>query len=69
MRDQAVAAAAVERARAWLAANALILDTETTGLDGDAEVDELAVIDCAGTVLLGVLEISKRPCHSSAMTL
>lgn len=30
--------------------NALILDTETTGLDG--EVVELAVIDSAGTVLL-----------------
>jgi DNA polymerase-3 subunit epsilon len=35
--------------------NALILDTETTGLDGDAEVVELAVIDCAGSVPLDIL--------------
>lgn len=35
--------------------NALILDPETTGLDGDAEAVELAVIDCAGTVLLDTL--------------
>lgn len=35
--------------------NALILDTETTGLDGDAEVVELAVIDCAGSVPLDTL--------------
>jgi DNA polymerase-3 subunit epsilon len=52
VRDHAAADAAVERACAWLATNALILDTETTGLDDDAEVVELAVIDCAGTVLL-----------------
>lgn len=40
---------------AWLEANALILDTETTGLGDDAEVVELAVIDCAGAVLLDTL--------------
>jgi hypothetical protein len=42
--------------------NALILDTETTGLDGDAEVVELAVIDCAGSVPLdiGVLSRNRR---------
>ena len=55
MRDRAAAVAAVERARAWIAANALILDTETTGLGDDAEVVELALIDCTGAVLLDTL--------------
>ena len=55
MRDPVAAGAAAERARAWLAANALILDTETTGLGDDAEIVELAVIDCAGAVLLDTL--------------
>ena len=66
MRDQAVAAAAVERARVWLAANALILDTETTGLGDDAEVVELAVIDCAGTVLLDTLVRPSGPVPGEA---
>jgi len=35
VRDHAAADAAVERARAWIAANVLIRDTETTGRDGD----------------------------------
>lgn len=48
------------RAAAWLASNALILDTETTGLDGDAEVIELAVIDCTGQALIDTLV---RPCR------
>lgn len=43
------------RAAAWLEHNALILDTETTGLDSDAEVIELAVIDCAGQSLIDTL--------------
>lgn len=34
---------------------ALLLDTETTGLDKDAEVIELALIDCAGKVYLNTL--------------
>lgn len=52
MADSASRAQISRQACAWLEANALILDTETTGLDDDAEVVELAVIDCAGTVLL-----------------
>ena len=66
MRDRAAAVAAVERARAWIAANALILDTETTGLDDDAEVVELAVIDCAGTVLLDTLVRPSGPVPAEA---
>ena len=66
MRDHAAADAAVERACAWLATNALILDTETTGLDDDAEVVELAVIDCAGTVLLDTLVRPSGPVPAEA---
>src|SRR5690606_37121994 len=55
MADPTSRAQIGRQARAWLAANALILDTETTGLDADAEVVELAVIDCAGAVLLDTL--------------
>ena len=51
---------------AWLDANALILDTETTGLDADAEVVELAVIDCAGTVLLDTLVRPSGPVPAEA---
>ena len=51
---------------AWLDANALILDTETTGLDDDAEVVELAVIDCAGTVLLDTLVRPSGPVPAEA---
>ncbi|WP_227722841.1 3'-5' exonuclease [Yersinia proxima] len=42
-------------ARQWLAQNSLILDTETTGLGLDDEVVEIAIIDCAGNVLLDTL--------------
>lgn len=35
--------------------NAVILDTETTGLDGTAEILELSVIDMAGNVLFDSL--------------
>ncbi|HGT2748147.1 TPA: 3'-5' exonuclease [Pseudomonas aeruginosa] len=54
------------RAAAWLASNALILDTETTGLDGDAEVIELAVIDCAGQTLIDTLVRPARPIPADA---
>lgn len=39
---------AIHWARAMLQSNALILDTETTGLDEDAEIIELAIIDTQG---------------------
>ena len=42
-------------ARAWLDADPLILDTETTGLGDDAEVIEVSVIDAHGQVLLDTL--------------
>ena len=66
MADPAVREAISRQARAWLEANALILDTETTGLDADAEVVELAVIDCAGTVLLDTLVRPSGPVPAEA---
>lgn len=46
---------ATKLAKTWLSQNALILDTETTGLDETAEIIEVSIIDCAGTVLLDTL--------------
>ncbi|MCY3880243.1 MAG: 3'-5' exonuclease [Rhodobacteraceae bacterium] len=43
---------AIQSSRRWIETNALILDTETTGLDRNAEIVEAAVIDCQGSVLL-----------------
>ena len=40
--------------------NVLILDTETTGLDGGAEVIDVAVIDTRGRVLLDVLAMPEE---------
>ena len=66
MADPAVREAVSRQARAWLEANALILDTETTGLGDDAEVVELAVIDCAGAVLLDTLVRPSGPVPAEA---
>ena len=66
MADPAVREATSRQAHAWLAANALILDTETTGLGDDAEVVELAVIDCAGVVLLDTLVRPSGPVPAGA---
>lgn len=42
-------------ARSMVEKRALVLDTETSGLNDSAEVIELAVVDLAGTVLLNEL--------------
>lgn len=48
--------AAAQQAAAWLAdPDALILDTETTGLDGGAKIVQISVIDTRGNVLLDAL--------------
>lgn len=53
---------AAEWARTILAdQNVVILDTETTGLDSDAEIVQVAVIDTAGAVLLDTLIRPTRP--------
>jgi len=46
-----------DQARQWAARllaqpDVLLLDTETTGLHGNAEIVQIAIIDCAGAVLL-----------------
>lgn len=66
MADPTVREATSRQARVWLEANALILDTETTGLGDDAELVELAVIDCAGAVLLDTLVRPSGPVPAEA---
>jgi len=44
-----------------LQSNAVILDTETTGLNGHAEIVQLAILDMAGNVLLDTLLRPTRP--------
>ena len=48
-------------ARRWVAQNAAILDTETTGLDEQAEIVEIAVVACSGETLLQTLVKPTRP--------
>lgn len=48
-------------ARRWVDQNAAILDTETTGLDDQAEIVELAVVACSGETLLQTLVKPTRP--------
>ena len=50
-----------EKARKWLDQNALILDTETTGLDGNAEIVEISIIDCQGNIVLDTLVRPQSP--------
>ena len=45
----------IENARSALARNPVFLDTETTGLDDDAEVVEIALLNHDGTTLLNTL--------------
>jgi DNA polymerase III subunit epsilon len=42
-------------ARGWIESNAVILDTETTGLDDAAQIVEVSAIDCTGAVLIDTL--------------
>ncbi len=60
-----------ERAQAWAAEvasdpSAVFLDTETTGLGGDAEIVDIAVVDRFGTVLLDCLVKPSRPIPGEA---
>ena len=48
-------AKAIQTARKWMKDDPLFLDTETTGLDGQAEICELSVIDAGGSVLMDTL--------------
>ena len=57
---------ASERARLFLSQNYLIFDTETTGLDENAEIIEISVIDSLGTVLLDSLIKPSKPIPNEA---
>lgn len=46
---------AAQQARDWVGQDLLIVDTETTGLENDAQIVEIAVVDLAGRVLLDSL--------------
>ncbi len=46
---------AIQRAREYLAVRPVFLDTETTGLDSNAEIVEISIIDSDGKVLLDTL--------------
>lgn len=48
-------------ATAWLAQDPLFLDTETTGLDDDAEIVEIAILDAEGNILLQELCRPSKP--------
>lgn len=46
---------AADMARFWLQDNAIIIDTETTGLSTTDEIVEISALDCEGNVLLDTL--------------
>jgi len=46
---------AIAQAQTWLAREPLYLDTETTGVRGDAEIVEIALVDHTGTVVFDAL--------------
>ncbi len=46
---------AIQQAQKWLEQKPLLLDTETTGLDDEDEIVDIAVIDHEGKVLLDTL--------------
>lgn len=50
-----------ERARAYLEENAIIIDTETTGLDSDAEIVEIAICDARGLLEFSALVKPTKP--------
>lgn len=51
----------VAKAKQWLAADPLFLDTETTGLDERAEIVEICLVDQAGQVFFQSLVRPRRP--------
>jgi len=55
-----------QQAQQCLYRNCLVLDTETTGLSGLAEIIEIAVIDAGGKVLLNTLVRPSKPIPADA---
>lgn len=56
----------IQWAQQILGSNACILDTETTGFDGKAQVIEIGLIDCSGAVLMQQLVRPTVPVHPAA---
>jgi DNA polymerase-3 subunit epsilon len=56
-----------EKAEYWLHNGCLVLDAETTGLDENAEIIELAVIDELGNTLLNTLVKPTKPIPAEAI--
>lgn len=52
---------AARLARQFIKQNYLIVDTETTGLGDDAEIVEISVINCLGTVIMDSLIKPSKP--------
>lgn len=52
---------AVSRARGLIESNAVILDTETTGIGPDAEIIEIAIVDSLGRTLVNTLVRPQQP--------
>ena len=59
-------AQAINAAKQLLETNFLVLDTETTGLDSDAEIIEIAILDSDGNVLFESYVNPKTPCTTAA---
>jgi DNA polymerase III, epsilon subunit and related 3''-5'' exonucleases len=57
---------AIQRAQEFLAGNPLILDSETTGLDSDSDICEIAILDATGAVVLDTLVRTLNPIPQSA---
>lgn len=61
MRTEAIA-----KAKEIVSLNPLFLDTETTGLDDQAEIVEISVLDINGNVIFDTLVKPKKPIGSEA---
>lgn len=55
----------IERARGWLSGDYVILDTETSGLGGSAEILSISVIDMQGNILLNTYIKPRKPIDES----
>jgi DNA polymerase III subunit epsilon len=59
--------AAVQKAKEYLSVRPVFLDTETTGLDGNAEIVEICAIDHDGSILVDTLVKPTRRIPSDAV--
>jgi DNA polymerase-3 subunit epsilon len=66
MPDITLRRSAIESARQMIARRPVYLDTETTGLDSEAEIVEISLIDADGTVVLDTLVKPRLPIPAGA---